>query len=112
MGIQDELGGLSDRLRDLGARLRDEADRARARFDAQNGESHALATFMRPNLGPTPVSLRRYLEPLVAIAAGLVLAGLLAFGLYGFAMFFLSASLIYLILTHVFGLEFDLNLPF
>lgn len=112
MGLQDEVDNLSDRLRDFSSRLRQQAERIRAGLDPNRPDSTAVAAFLRPNLGATPAPVRRFLEPIIAGAAAVVIAMLLGFGLYGFAIFFLSAGLIYLVLTHVFGLELDLNLPF
>lgn len=89
--------------------LRREAQRLRASFS--NNDARALSTFVRPNLGPVPSPLRRALEPVVALVAGVVLAVLMAFGLLHFGLFFLAAGLIYLILNKVFGLELDVNLP-
>ncbi len=101
---------LAEQLRDLGARVRDEAARVSAR-SGYDTESGALSAFIRPNLGPTPRPLRRVLEPVVAASAVLALVVLLGFGMFSFAGFFIASSLIYLIITQIFGIELDLNLP-
>jgi len=104
------LEDLKELLADYGSRVRDEAARVRRTARPRDG-SEALAAFIRPNLGPTPQPLRRVLEPIIAAAAALALAVLLSFGMFSFAGFFLAATLIYAIITYVFGIELDLNLP-
>jgi len=99
------------RARDEARRIRAEADRLRSRVRGDAPTGGALAAFVRPDLGATPAPLRRVLEPLVAAAAAVALALLLGIGVFNFAMFFAAATLIYAILTYVFGIEFDLNLP-
>lgn len=73
---------------------------------AQNSQMLQLA---RPNVGPTPAPLRRFVEPVVAAAALSALTVLVLVGLSAAGLLFLAAGLIYGILTHVFGLEFDIN---
>lgn len=101
---------LREFLADYGSRLRDEAARVRRTARPRSG-NETLTAFIRPNLGPTPEPLRRVLEPVVAAAAALALAVLLAFGMFSFVGFFFAATLIYAIITYVFGIELDLNLP-
>ena len=104
------LEEIRELLGDYGSRLRDEAARLRRTARPRDG-NEALTAFIRPNLGRTPEPLRRILEPVVAAAAALALAVLLSFGMFSFAGFFVAATLIYAIITYVFGIELDLNLP-
>lgn len=88
-------------------RLRAEAARLGATLKGQATDSKALAHFLRPSLGPTPRPLARVLEPVVAVAAALVLVSLVGIGAFSFATLVLVAGLVYAILTYVFGLELD-----
>ena len=108
---------LGERLREAASRVRDEAHRVRSEAERLRDRMRAdsstltLAAFVRPNLGPTPDPLRRVLEPIVAASAAMALVVLLSIGVLSFGTFFVVASLIYAILTYVFGLELDLNVP-
>ena len=95
-------------LEELSAQVWAEVDRLGRTVRSQN--TTALAAFVRPELGATPAPLKRFLEPLVAALALSALVGLGAFGMVGFATLFLAASLIYLIITKVFGIELGLGL--
>lgn len=103
-------------ISELLARLRSEAQRLRDTLggDTPGGNPAHRALMLqlaRPNLGPTPQALRRILEPLVATAAALALVTLVGFGVASFTMFLLAGALIYTILTRVFGLELDFQVP-
>lgn len=98
-----------DLFGDLADRMQQERIRMRRAFSPT--DSTALSEFIRPNLGQTPPALRRVLEPIVAVSALLALAVLTTMGALGFAVLFAAASLIYLILTYVFGLRLDMAIP-
>ena len=70
-----------------------------------------MAQLFRPNLGPTPQSLRRILEPIVAGSAFVALAALSGLSLVAFAALFVAAGLMYLIITYVFGIDLGFELP-
>ncbi len=95
---------------DLVDELRQTANRWRAEIGGEPG-AKTLATFIRPNLGPTPAPVRRVLEPVVAASAMLALAVLSGIATINLALFMLCAGLVYLIVTYVFGVELDLNVP-
>ena len=98
-------------LDELRARAQDEAARAYAGLRGNPSDSEALAEFIRPNLGNTPAPLKRWLEPIVAGAALLALLVVLSWGALNLAMLFLAAGVAYAIITFVFGIELDLNMP-
>lgn len=105
MNLKDLWPGWHD-LRDFIAQ-----ERRRIRERMGTSEGRALSTFIRPDLGPLPTPLSRLLEPLVAVLAGSVMAFFAALGMLHFGIFFACLSVVYLIITHVFGIELDLNLP-
>ncbi len=98
------------RLSELRARLREEARRLRTRVAGNGRPATALSALVRPDLGNTPAPVRRFLEPLVAASALVVLIVLLGLGMFGFATLFLAVSLMYLIITRVFGIELGIDL--
>lgn len=100
-------------LQDAAKRLRDELRRLSHRvLGPQHAEGTTLMLeLMRPNLGPTPLPLRRVLEPVVAACALVALVTLLGLGVASFTLFLLASALIYAILTQVFGIELGLNMP-
>ncbi len=65
----------------------------------------------RPNLHTTPAPAKRILEPIIASAGLITLIFLAALALGNFAMLMICSGLAYLLLTEVFGIEIDLNLP-
>ena len=101
--------GAGEFLNEFADKLRQERIRMRRAFSPS--DNAALSEFIRPNLGQTPPALRRVLEPVVAVSALLALALLGTMGALGFAILFAAASLIFLILTYVFGLKMDVAVP-
>lgn len=51
-------------------------------------------------------------QPMVAMTAIITMAYLLAMGVVSFACFMCTIALVYAILTHVFGIELGLRMPF
>jgi hypothetical protein len=100
---------LRDDVQKITAILREEADRAWHRLRSQ--DSKAMAQLWRPNLGPTPAPLRRMLEPAVAASGLFSLIALLGMGLTSLVALSVAAALVYLILTYVFGIELDFQMP-
>ncbi len=99
MKLPERLHGVLADLRQHGARLVGRL---------QKGDARALTQLLRPNLGPTPSSLRRVLEPVVALSALTLLLSLFSVGAFSFAVLFIVGGLIYAILTYVFGIELAL----
>ena len=95
-------------------RFRTEAERLKSLWDGQAGNApRALVTqLIRPDLGPMPPTLRRFVEPVVALVAAATLVALLGMGTVCFTLFVLAGALMYAILTRVFGLELDVQMPF
>jgi hypothetical protein len=88
-----------------------EAARLKRIFVPGGDPSSALSLLIRPNLGPTPAALRRFLEPVVAASALLAVVVLTGIGALGVAAMLTAVALIYLIVTKVFGIELDLVPP-
>ena len=112
--IQDRIQNATRWTREMADLAGQEAARVRdqvASAVAPQGGPGALSTFIRPDLGPTPEPLRRLLEPIIAVWALATMGALLAMGAVGFALMFAAASLLYVILTRIFGLELDVKLP-
>lgn len=100
---------LPDSFRTTYERLKTEALRVSGALRAQTGGSQALTQFWRPNLGPTPLPLERFLEPAVAAVALMALASLLTIGVVSLTVLVLVLGAVYAILTYVFGLELELS---
>ena len=102
-------------LQDIAKRLQDELRRLSKQVLGANPEAGTrnslMLELMRPNLGPTPLPLRRVLEPVVAACAVVALVTLLGLGAASFTLFLLASALMYAILTQVFGIELGLNMP-
>lgn len=74
-------------------------------------DQRALAQFVRPQLHSRNFAARELLQPLVAIAALMALAVSVGLGGASLMLLVLAGWIIYAILTHIFGLEFELGLP-
>ena len=74
-------------------------------------EPNTMMELFRPNLRATPAPAKRILEPLIASARLITLLFLAALALGNFAMLMVCSGLAYALLTEVFGIEIDLNLP-
>lgn len=109
--IEERIAGASAWAREMADLARQEAARIKQQVMGPDAPPGALSTFLRPDLGPTPDPLRRILEPVIAAWALLTMGALLAVGALGFATMFAAASLLYVLLTRVFGLELDVKLP-
>ena len=72
---------------------------------------NTMMELFRPNLKGTPQSAKRFLEPIIASAGLIVLLFLAALAVGNFAMLIACSGLAYALLTEVFGIEIDLNLP-
>ncbi|MEZ4273447.1 MAG: hypothetical protein R3C68_19030 [Myxococcota bacterium] len=73
----------------------------------------SMSAWLRPTLkfDHTPVSLRRILEPIIAVVAIALLTDLLMIGAVSAAFLMAAMGLIYLILAYVFGLDISLMVP-
>ncbi len=100
---------IRDQIKHAAEALRQEAERTWGGLEDR--DARAMAELLRPNLGSTPPSLRRVLEPLVAGAAFVALAALAGVSLAAFVALFVAAGLMYLIVTYVFGVELGFELP-
>ena len=72
---------LRERFEEVRDRAQAEASRWQASMDPDGSSSKALSEFVKPNLGPTPERIRRYLEPVIATAAAAMIAVLLGMGM-------------------------------
>jgi hypothetical protein len=81
--------------------------------DARNHGKPAqnLGFFLKPELGASPSSLKRFFQPLVAVTALGLLLGLAAITTFHFIIFILASVLMYWIVTLIFGVQIDLNIP-
>ena len=99
-------------LNDTTGRARDVSRQVLERFTGvSESDQRALSQFVRPDFGGTSLPARPLLEPVIAVAAVLLLAGSAGLGLVSFAGMLLAGWIIYAILTHVFGLELDIAMP-
>lgn len=94
----------------LKSQFKDRAEHYR-KEDATIPDARALSTFLQPDLGLVPSPLRSILQPLAAALALSILTGLVGLAAINFASFALVASLIYLMITKVFGIHVDMNAP-
>ena len=74
-------------------------------------QTAVMLELFRPQLRHTPDAWRRYVQPLVALAATAVLVSLAAIGIGSLAMFIFAIALMYAVLNQVFGIELGLNMP-
>ncbi len=100
MSLRESIGHTAAAARAAGAELWQ-------RVTGSRGQT--LAHFMRPDLGGS--ALGRALEPVVAASAMLALVVLVGVGALSLAGLMAAAVLIYLIITHVFGIELDIQPP-
>lgn len=87
-----------------------QAPKAPAAVSAQSPQTHWM-TLARPVFGDARTPLRRVAEPVVAVVAACALAAMASLAAASLAGFVLACLLAIAILTQVFGLSLDIDLP-
>lgn len=74
-------------------------------------KNNTMLELFRPALGNTPAPAKRIMEPIIAGAGIIALLFLAAVVIGNFSMILVCSGLAYALLSEVFGIEIDLNLP-
>ncbi len=84
---------------------------SRVKHKLDPNHPNTMLELFRPNLRNTPTPAKRFLEPMIASISIIALFLLSALAVGNFTMLLACSGLAYALLTEVFGIEIDLNLP-